>query len=114
MDSNPKHNPVFQGPPSSVHCLSCGAEFDPREPKCPYCGTMYEPGAEAGYMEHLGDIREDMEDLNDLALTETGAELKQAAKGTVRIIVIIVLIIAVVIGLSALFDYFRYSFLWLW
>lgn len=41
---------------------------------------MYEPGAEARYMEHLGDIREDMEDLNSLALSETGSELKLAAK----------------------------------
>ncbi len=97
--------------PMSVRCLNCGGEFDPHEPKCPYCGSMYEPGAEKKYMETLGEIREDMEDLNSLALSETGSEFKSVAKKTVKTVLIIIAVIAGLLGLSWLFDNVLYLYL---
>ena len=91
-----------------VHCTNCGGEFDPKEPKCPYCGTMYEPGAEHQYMEKLGDIREDMEDLNSLAVSETASELKSAVRSTLLTIVVIVVAIAALAGLLYLIEVFGY------
>ena len=96
---------------TKIHCVNCGGEFDPHEARCPYCGTMYEPGAEKQYMKKLGDIREDMEDLNSLALSETKSELKAAAKSTLRTIVIIVVAILLLAGVLYLWDFVRY-YLW--
>ena len=96
---------------TTIHCVNCGGEFDPHEAKCPYCGTMYEPGAEKQYMKKLGDIREDMEDLNGLALSETKSELKAAAKSTLRTIVIIVAAILLLAGILYLWDFIRYGLL---
>lgn len=110
MDSNPSSK-VETGNQRIIQCQSCGAGFDPSEPKCPYCGTMYEPGAEARYMEHLGDIREDMEDLNSLALSETGSELKLAAKKTLKTLLFIVAAIAALLGICRLIDFLR---LYIW
>ena len=110
MDSNPAMN-VTPDTCLTVRCQSCGAEFEAHEPKCPYCGTMYEPGAEAHYMEHLGDIREDMEDLSSLALSETGSELKHAAKKTLKTLFIIAAAIALLLGICRLIDFLR---LYLW
>lgn len=95
---------------TGVRCVNCGGEFEPHEARCPYCGTMYEPGAEKQYMQKLGDIREDMEDLNGLALSETKSELKAAAKSTLRTIVIIIVAILLLSGILYLWDYFRYYF----
>ena len=106
MDSKAS-GPVNAGKTSMVRCVSCGAEFDAHEPKCPYCGTMYEPGAEEHYMNRLSDIREDMEDLSSLALSETGSELKQAAKKTLKTLIIIVAVIAVLLGICWLIDLLR-------
>lgn len=82
---------------SNVRCNKCGGWFDTSEPKCPYCGAIYVPGAEAEYMDKLGDIREDMEDLEDLALSETGSEMKSALKKT------FLTVLAVAGGIIALF-----------
>ncbi|SCY27215.1 hypothetical protein SAMN02910292_01276 [Lachnospiraceae bacterium XBB2008] len=95
---------------TGVHCLNCGAEFESHEARCPYCGTMYEPGAEKQYMRKLGDIREDMEDLNGLALSETKSELKAAAKSTLRTIVIIIVAILLLSGILYLWDFVRWWF----
>ena len=99
--------PENSGNTIMVRCTSCGGEFDAHEPKCPYCGTMYEPGAEEHYMNRLGDIREDMEDLSSLALPETGSELKQAAKKTLKTLIIIVAAIAILLGICWLIDLLR-------
>jgi len=88
-----------------VHCQSCGAEFANTEPKCPYCGTIYIPGAETEYMNKLGDIREDMEDLEGAALSETASELKTATGKMFKIIFIIAAIIAGLFGITRIMDF---------
>ena len=31
-------------------CSNCGAEYDKKEPECPFCGYINEEGAEKEYM----------------------------------------------------------------
>ena len=49
-----------------VYCTSCGAMFPSNNPRCPYCGTMNLPAAEAEYMNTLKDLRHQLSGLNDL------------------------------------------------
>lgn len=37
-------------------CPSCGAQYDVTLAKCPYCGTMNYPGAEAAYFKRLKNL----------------------------------------------------------
>lgn len=90
--------------PVMVRCLSCGAQFKHTEPKCPYCGTIYVPGAETAYMNHLDDIRDEMEDLNDLALSGTGAEFKRVLKKTGIALIIVIAAIAGLFALAFVID----------
>lgn len=48
----------------TVVCPSCGYEFDGTLAACPACGTMHYPGAEADYLEHLDDVKEQLQSLN--------------------------------------------------
>lgn len=77
-----------------IICTSCGAEFDNDMAKCPYCGTMNYEGAEKEYLEKLEDVREDLDDLNEVPLEETKKEFKKQGK-----LIRNVLIVAAVIGL---------------
>ena len=49
-----------------ILCRSCGAEYDGRETKCPWCGTRTDAGAEREYMDRLSDVKEDLESLSDI------------------------------------------------
>ena len=49
-----------------ILCRSCGAEYDGRETKCPWCGTRTDAGAEREYMDKLSDVKEDLESLSDI------------------------------------------------
>ena len=63
-----------------IICSSCGAEFDNDMAKCPYCGTMNYEGAEKEYLEKLEDVREDLDDLNEVPLEETKKEFKKQGR----------------------------------
>lgn len=47
-------------------CENCGAEVEEKEPRCPYCGTFQYPGAEKEYWEKLGQMKENMKELEPL------------------------------------------------
>ena len=49
-----------------ILCRSCGAEYDGRETKCPWCGTRTDAGAEREYMKKLSDVKDDLEGLSDI------------------------------------------------
>ena len=53
-----------KGQKKTVVCPSCGYEFDGTLAACPACGTMHYPGAEADYLEHLDDVKEQLQSLN--------------------------------------------------
>ena len=93
-----------------IRCTSCGGEYTSDAAACPYCGTIYVAGAEAHYMNKLDGIREDMEDLNELARQETGAELKSAMKKTFITVLVILGAIALLIGAMYLFNIIKWGF----
>lgn len=81
----------------TIICPSCGGSFDSQMAKCPYCGTLNLPGAEQEYMDKLGNLREDMEKLEQVP----GQELKKAADETgrfIRRVFIGIGIVALVLG----------------
>ena len=59
-----------------IICPSCGASFNESEPKCPYCGTVYEPGAEKEYKEKLNDLRMDLDIVDNLAEDDYKSDFK--------------------------------------
>lgn len=63
-----------------VTCENCGGEFSEQESCCPYCGVIYQPGAERQYWEKMGTIRDDMEALGQTPAELYKKELRQQAK----------------------------------
>ncbi len=82
-----------------ILCKGCGAVFEAKLPSCPYCGELNYSGAEDAYMDKLGEIREDMDDLKTLTRQQT----KQALRRQTRILIRLAILAAVlvVIGLCA-------------
>ncbi|MDD3338346.1 MAG: hypothetical protein PHS82_05740 [Lachnospiraceae bacterium] len=90
-----------------VKCSNCGAMFDEHEPKCPYCDTLYFPGAEEEYLEQLDDVKEDVEDLKDYSMEEYKKTVRKESLSSGKIVLIVLLIAAVVSG--GLFGLFVYN-----
>lgn len=80
-------------------CANCGAVFDVSLPKCPYCGTMYEPGAERAYLDKLEDIREDLDELSDVAEETYKKEVGKNAKRIAAIFLAAVAFFLICIGI---------------
>ncbi len=70
-----------------IICSSCGAEYDSRETKCPWCGTRTAAGAEREYMEKLSDVKEDLEDLSGLPEQNFRRNAKQQFRQIRRILI---------------------------
>lgn len=49
-------------------CTNCGGLFSSSEPKCPYCGMIFEPGAELEYNGKLENIRKNLDNVDELAI----------------------------------------------
>lgn len=82
-----------------IICKECGAEFEEREPACPYCDALNYIGAEAQYMDNLEDIRSDLSEMSDDAKE---AYTSSAKKSTIVIIVTLcclLLVAAIVLSL---------------
>ncbi|MBQ3105489.1 MAG: zinc ribbon domain-containing protein [Lachnospiraceae bacterium] len=46
-------------------CVNCGASFEETMPECPYCGHMYEAGAQREYMDQLQELKEELSDVTE-------------------------------------------------
>lgn len=64
----------------SVICSNCGGEFNENEAKCPFCGMIYEPGAEKAYMGKLENIRENLDRVDDIVVTNIKSDMKRFLK----------------------------------
>lgn len=84
-----------------MYCRNCGAKFEDKEPKCPYCGTINLAGAEAQYMDKLENILEHTENLEEIPSETYTNQLKKHSKFTVKIVLIVTGICA---GLFLLFQ----------
>ena len=81
-----------------IECPNCGAMFEAGEPKCPYCGHINPSGAEAKFLRDLEKTRKDLDNVDDEAREIYKGDLKRRAGSTVKIIAIVAVIIAVIVG----------------
>ncbi len=81
-----------------VTCSDCGGIFDSSEAKCPYCGMIYEPGAEKEYNDKLESIRKNLDNVDDIVVTEIKTELKYFLKMFLISLVVVLTIAAMVIS----------------
>jgi len=84
----------------NIICHNCGGEFNETEAKCPFCGMIYEPGAEAQYKENLEDLRSDLDIVDNIAEDSYKADLKLFFKTLLPI-----LAVAAICGVIGLFAY---------
>ena len=56
-----------------IKCSNCGADFEPKGDRCPYCGYIYEIGAQQKYMSDLIDIREALDVVDEEQVGRLGA-----------------------------------------
>lgn len=93
------------------HCINCGASYSYQEAKCPYCGTVNEIGAEQKYMEHLEDIREDLEAVAELPENVYKEEIKSTGKKVRKHVVRGIIVLAVIAAIwlylqNRVYDYY--------
>lgn len=74
-------------------CHNCGASIDKDSPKCPYCGELNYSGAEKEYMEHLTDIKDNLESLSKESDNEVLEEIANVGRTLKRSLIIIGIII---------------------
>lgn len=102
---------------NKITCKFCAAEFDEMAAKCPYCGSTNYKGAEAEYFEKLEDVRDNMEELEDVPEEEAKKEFRKQGKFLKTIFIVLGVLIAIYIGLSIWTDYSikrdeKTNFLW--
>lgn len=73
-----------------ITCRECGAGFDENDEKCPYCGAANHLGKEKEYLEHLENMRLELERMEDDSDEICDASIK---KNTLIIITAICLLI---------------------
>ena len=81
-----------------IECPNCGAVFEAKEPKCPYCGHINPMGAEAKFLRDLEKTRKDMDQVDDEARKAYGTEIKKGAKSTAKTVLIVGLTVLLIIG----------------
>ena len=84
----------------TVICNNCGGSFDEKETKCPYCGMIYEVGAEKAYHEKLETIRQELDQVDDIVVTDLKSELKQ-------FFLVFAVTIVIVFGIGLLINHNR-------
>lgn len=84
-----------------IICPNCGGKFQEQSAKCPYCGTMYYPGAENEYLKNLEHVRTDLEDLGAVPEQETVKAIKRRAGRVIKLAVAAVMVILLCIGILA-------------
>lgn len=83
---------------SDIVCSNCGATFDEKEAKCPFCGYISYPGAEEKFMKDLDEIKDNLSDLSSIPKQEYKKEMSKQKKIVIQTI-IIVSVIASIIGI---------------
>ncbi|MDD6811418.1 MAG: hypothetical protein PUD93_06100 [Lachnospiraceae bacterium] len=82
---------------AQICCENCHAVIAADSPKCPYCGAINALGSEKQYMEHLTDIRQDVEKLQQIPVRAYRKEIRKNVK-MICITLLILIIIAGIIG----------------
>ena len=77
-----------------IRCASCGAEYEVKLIRCPYCGTAPLAAEEDEYLGKLEDVRRDLEEYG----SEGSRELKKGLGKTVLILIAVVIAIVMLIA----------------
>lgn len=83
-----------------VFCKNCGGDFDANEPKCPFCGYINYSGAEKKYMDDLGKIRNNLDDVDDAVVRDNKKMVKKYGIiiGCVAVIATLIVFLIVLIS----------------
>lgn len=81
-----------------IDCPNCGASFEAKEPKCPYCGHINPGGAEAKFLRDLEGTRKKLDKVDDEAREAYGGEIKRGARSALKTVIIATIVILVIIG----------------
>lgn len=89
---------------NKIICRYCAAEFDEMLPKCPYCDSTNYKGAEAEYFEKLEDVRDNMEDLEDVPEEEAKKEIRKQGNFLKKVFIVIGVIVVLLVALMIWLD----------
>ena len=90
----------------TISCANCGGCYDDELPKCPYCGSGNIKGAEKDYMEKLEDVREELEELDEIPAEELQASVKKQVR---RLWIVLLSVGAVILILAAVYFFVNQS-----
>lgn len=79
-----------------VVCKCCAGTFDGELAKCPYCGYINETGAEKAYMEKMEGVRKDLDEVDDIVVSNFKQDLMKFLKAfgvSLGVIVVMALIV---------------------
>lgn len=80
-----------------IECPNCGAVFEARDAKCPYCGHINPMGAEAKFLRDLEHTRKQLDKVDDEAKETYKGEMKRGTRSAVKTIIIVAIVIALLI-----------------
>ena len=88
-----------------MNCPSCGGEYADWAQKCPYCGTVNEAADEKLYLEHLEQIRQRLDSVDEEAeqayKKDIGSSVGRIGKIALAVLAAVMLISALAVGISA-------------
>ena len=85
--------------PQKIICPQCGAVIPPGEARCPYCLSAYAPGAEREYMEHLEEVRSDLDQVGDVGRVASHREIGSVGRRIATVVGVILALAAVLFGI---------------
>lgn len=88
-----------------IKCKSCGASIPVRDRFCTFCGAVNEIGDELEYQKKLEDIREDMQQLENVPTETYKKEVKKSAKSIGIIAVIVAIVVLILVGAFCVFRF---------
>ena len=94
---------------SQIKCPNCGATFEVREDKCPFCGYINPGGAEAKFLRDLEETRKKLDVVDDEARDAYKSEMISGGKKTLKTVIIVAAVILLLVGGIMLAEKILYS-----
>lgn len=92
-------------------CENCGAEYEYKEPCCPYCGTVNEIGAEQQYMNKLQDLKQNLGNMRQVVPNAYAQEIRSTGRRTGIAAAIIIVALILIIGSFVFIQHYRVNVL---
>lgn len=93
----------------TITCSNCGAGFHRKEAQCPYCGYINKTGVEQVYQDKMEQIREDLDELDDVSRGIYRKEWKTSFKRLRKVIIITSVIVLLLVAILWGFESLMYS-----